>query len=86
MGASGLALFFAAVLVYSLIKSRAKVRTIVWTVVAMVATILVGFVAAALDPVQSALFGAGSVDLSFLTGSLAALVHAGKTARQKVKP
>jgi hypothetical protein len=86
MRATGLALFFLVVVIYSLVRSKAKVRTALWVVAAIGATMLLCFLAGAIVPERSTLFGVVAVDLSFLTGALAALVHSrrsAKTAREQ---
>ena len=82
MRAGALSLFFLVVVVYSLIRSKAKVWTAVWMVVAMGATFLLGWVAATIEPEQAALFGVGAMDLSLLTGALAALIHSRRAGRR----
>jgi hypothetical protein len=56
---------------------------VIWMVAAIGATMLLGFIAAAILPDESALFGATAVDLSFLTGALAALIHSRRTERRQ---
>jgi len=75
-----LGLFFLGVFGYSIYWSRKRVKTALITLASMVVTIPVVAVLGISDP---ALAGKTSVDVAFLVGALAALIHSRRSKLKK---
>lgn len=82
-GASVLPLIFIGIMIYSLIKSTAKIRTTLYTLLAIFLAFLVTLLIGIFKGMPGSAIGAIAFDTMIMAGTVTAAIHSRRTLRSK---
>jgi uncharacterized membrane protein YccC len=77
---------FLAVFVYAIVNSKKKWKTVLFTLVVALGTILLGYILSLIFPDRASLFGELAVRLACMSGASTSSYHAYLTKKANIKP